>query len=78
MEYITIKSYQFSTEANIVKGLLESEGIKCYLQNDDMISFDPFFFTPNKGGIRLNVLEQDVDRALQLLEDNNFESIEGD
>lgn len=52
-----------------IKTVLEAEGITFYIQNEEMN------LTYRSRSARLLVLEDDVERALQLLKDLNLESL---
>lgn len=62
----TIATYSNITEAHIAKGMLESEGIKCQLKNELIAQTLPV-------GIELTVAESDVESALAILEESDFE-----
>jgi hypothetical protein len=46
--------------AHIVKGLLESNGIQCFLSDEYMVSLKPIL-NQAIGGIKLNVFEKDIE-----------------
>ena len=57
-------------EANIVKGLLESFGIECFLTEENMVTLNAMYSTA-VGGIKLNVFEKDTDRISAILQSEN-------
>lgn len=61
-----IMVYSRETEAYIVKGMLESEGIPTMLTNQTFSSVLPVGFN-SIGGVRLWVPTQDADKALAIL-----------
>ncbi|MBP5456814.1 MAG: DUF2007 domain-containing protein [Paludibacteraceae bacterium] len=63
---VVVATYYNQSQANIAKGLLEANGIECFLK-DEFINqiFSPF--NPAFGGIKLCVLEHNADDARQLL-----------
>jgi hypothetical protein len=63
VKLVTIKTFTNSFEANITKGRLESEGIKCFLKNEKIINTD-LLLSSAIGGIKLQVKEKDVKNAL--------------
>lgn len=71
MEFIAVRSYDNYIPAHIMMGRLEEEGIRCWLQNENSVTIDPFLSNAI-GGIKLMVPEIQADRALQLLA--SFES----
>lgn len=65
-KFVTISIFANSIDANISKGKLESEDIKCFLKNDTIIGNTGFNVT--YGGIELVVKEQDAERARAILD----------
>lgn len=61
-----IATYQYSSEAYLIKGKLESEGIKVFLQNENTINTDPLLSNA-LGGVKIFVYAKDVENALQIL-----------
>jgi predicted RNA-binding Zn-ribbon protein involved in translation (DUF1610 family) len=64
---IEIANYQFSSEAYLFKGKLESEGIEVFLQNENTINTDPLLSTA-LGGVKLFVNSEDVLQSKQILD----------
>jgi len=64
---IEIANYQFSSEAYLFKGKLESEGIEVFLQNENTINTDPLLSTA-LGGVKLFVNSEDVIQSKQILD----------
>jgi DNA-directed RNA polymerase subunit RPC12/RpoP len=71
----TIARYQYSTEAQIVKGRLESEGIQVFLSDNITIDTDPLVSNAI-GGVKLKVLAVDALRAQHILETINAYSVD--
>jgi len=65
-ELVTINVFADPTDANISKGKLEAEGIKCFLKNETMTGSTGLHVT--YGGIELVVAEQDSAKAKSILE----------
>ncbi|BDD08259.1 hypothetical protein FUAX_06910 [Fulvitalea axinellae] len=65
MGLTTIKTFDSSIEANLAKTKLENAGIQCVLFDENMGSLDPYSIAV--GGIRLNVLAEDIEKALAVL-----------
>ncbi|MFD1188301.1 putative signal transducing protein [Pontibacter rugosus] len=63
---VTIATFNEATEAHIVKGRLESEGILCFLGDEHIIGAQPFY-SAAVGGVKLRVTEQDVEEAQAIL-----------
>lgn len=62
-----IANYQYSSEAYLFKGKLESEGVEVFLQNENTINTDPLLSNA-LGGVKLFVKSEDVMKAKQILE----------
>ncbi len=64
---VTIKSFLTSSEAHILKGHLESEGIPCFLKNEGLVNTHALF-SDSTGQIELQIKEDDVEKAQKFLE----------
>ncbi|MCH7828879.1 DUF2007 domain-containing protein [Patescibacteria group bacterium] len=64
---ITIKTYPDRTEAELVKGVLESKGIKAMVSADDAGGMNPALLWAT-GGVRLLVKKKDIQMATEVLE----------
>lgn len=64
---VTIRSFADSFEANLALELLRAEGISGFLADQNMVAIGGGLYTNMVGGIRLQVPEEDAERALQLL-----------
>jgi len=67
--------YETFTEpinAHIVKGLLNSYGIECFLSDELMVTLN-VMYGPAIGWIKLHVFEKDVDRIQAILKSQNKE-----
>lgn len=65
--FTTIARFQYSTEAQIVKGRLEADGIEVFLTDNLTIDTDPLVSNAI-GGVKLKVLSQDVLKAQHILD----------
>ncbi len=63
----TIARYQYSTEAQIVKGRLEADGIPVFLSDSFTIDTDPLVSNAI-GGVKLKVYARDALRAQHILQ----------
>ena len=66
MDLITIKAFDESMQAHLVKSKLESEGIDVWLLDDHSVSVQPWASFA-LGGVKLQVRESDVEKAIELL-----------
>lgn len=64
--FVNIARFQYSSEAQIVKGKLQSEGIEVFLADQVLIDTDPLV-SQAIGGIKLNVYADDEERARAIL-----------
>lgn len=62
----TIARFKYSSEAQIIKGRLESDGIKVFLSDNLTIDTDPLISNAI-GGVKLKVLSEDAPKAEQIL-----------
>ena len=65
--FTTIATYQYSSEAQIIKGRLLSEGIEAFLADAVTIDTDPLVSNAI-GGVKLKVPTQDVTQAKEILQ----------
>ena len=68
---ITIHTFTFAHEVAIVRGRLESEGIPCFAQDELTLQVSPFH-SNTIGGVKLQVLESNVPRAIQILKEAGY------
>jgi len=68
---IVYRSYIDPIEANIVKGLLDTFEIKCFLSDENMITLNAMY-SPAVGGVKLNVFEKDIDRIANVIQSENY------
>ncbi len=65
-EIVLFHEFDSAIEANIIKGVLESNGVPCFLSNETFSSVLPLTNT-GVGSIRLNVFAEDVEKAQKIL-----------
>lgn len=65
--FTTIARFQYSSEAQIIKGRLEAEGIEVFLSDNLTIDTDPLVSNAI-GGVKLKVLSEQRDEAIEILE----------
>ena len=64
-ELVTLGSFEFLADVQIIKGKLESEGITVILKDENTVSIDPFASNA-LGGIKLQVYGSDKERAQEI------------
>ena len=62
MNLITLKTFDNSIDANMLRCQLELEGIQSYLKDENTITTNPLYNIA-LGGIKLQVIEQDYQKA---------------
>lgn len=63
MEFIILNSYNNYIEAHIAKGVLEEQGIRCWLKDENTITIDPIL-TNAVGGIKIMIAKEDEQKAV--------------
>ena len=63
----TLARFQYSTEAQIIKGRLEADGIQVFLADNITIDTDPLVSNAI-GGVKLKVLSNQFDEAKEILD----------
>ena len=76
-KFTLLRRFQYSSEATIYKGKLESEGIEVFLRDQITIDSNPFYSNA-LGGIRMFVKTEDFDKANEILGDINLYSVDDD
>lgn len=71
---VTIRQFRDLPEALLAKGSLESSGIECFLQDDNLVRLD-WFISNFIGGVKLCVQPQDAENALKLLDEPILEGL---
>lgn len=64
--FVTVARFTYSSEAKIIKGRLESDGIQTFLYDDITIDTDPFISNAI-GGVKLKVAKEDEEKAKNIL-----------
>lgn len=65
-EIVLYRTFDSAVEANIVKDVLETNGVPCFLSNEIFSSVLPLT-NSTVGAIRLNVFAEDVEKADTIL-----------
>jgi len=66
--FAIIKTFRNIGDAQVIKSLLESEGIECWLDNANMVSLN-WLYSDLLGGIKLRVKTEDAKKALEIIKD---------
>jgi len=74
-QFQLVGRYQYSSEAIIYKGKLESEGIEVYIRDNNIVDSNPLYSNA-VGGIKLFVKEEDLEKAQLILSEVSKYSID--
>ncbi|NIS75711.1 MAG: hypothetical protein GTO08_10630 [Deltaproteobacteria bacterium] len=66
---VTVATFSDVLEAKIVQSMLESEGIFCFMQDENIIGIN-WMLSAAVGGVKLKVRESDLNEASLLLSEN--------
>jgi hypothetical protein len=69
--FITVYTCTYPHEASLIRSLLEANGIKCFVPDENTVNVNPFYSLAI-GGLRIQVDETDVENALKLLKDHEY------
>ena len=75
--FVTIAKFQYTSEAQIIKGRLEADGIEVFLRDNFTIDTDPLV-SQAIGGVKLKVLAKDKTAALDILQSIKAYSLDND
>ena len=67
MDFVQLRSYDNYISAHISLTMLQDAGINCHLQDEHIITLDPFL-SPALGGMKLMVYPTQAERAVELLQ----------
>ncbi len=70
-ELVTIRTFVYPHDLHLVKVYLESRGIECFVK-DEFIVQAYHLFSPAVGGIKLQVWQQDLERATEILTETGY------
>ncbi len=74
-QFQLVGRYQYSSEALIYKGKLESEGIDVFIRDNNIVDSNPLYSNA-VGGIKLFVKEEDLEKAQLILSEVSQYSID--
>ncbi len=70
-KFITIKTFTYAYELAVLKGRLESEGIQCFIKNENFSQIASLYSNAI-GGVQLQVLEADIPEAIEILKEGDY------
>ena len=68
MKLVTLRTFDNSIQAHLLKSKLESEDIACYLFDENIVGLYPLY-NITVGGIKLKINEQDVEKATMIIQE---------
>ena len=68
---VTVLTATYSHEVAVIRGRLESESITCFMQDELTVQVNPFYSNAI-GGVKLQVLSSDLDRAIEILKEAGY------
>lgn len=68
---IVFQTFSDPIQANIVKGLLSSYAIECFLSDENIVTLNALYSNA-VGGVKLNVFERDIERISEILQSENL------
>ncbi len=71
MKTARLTSCNTSFDANMIKSKLDSEGIECFISNENFSTIYPFL----SGAIDIMVKEEDLERAKEIIGDDSAKDI---
>lgn len=77
MKLLTLKTFDNSIDAHLMKSKLESEGISCFMFDENVVGLNPLY-NMAVGGIKLKVIEADVNKAITIIEEMTNSSLIND
>lgn len=63
---VVYQTFTDPVNAHIIKGVLDSNGIECFISDENIVSVNPLY-SQAVGGVKLNVFERDVPMINSLL-----------
>lgn len=65
---ITVATFNDPLEAHIICGRLQADGIECFLADENIVQAN-WLYANAVGGVKLKVLQEDVEAAMAVLEE---------
>lgn len=76
-KFMLLRRFQYSTEAIIYQGKLESQGIEVFLRDNNIVDSNPLYSNA-VGGVKLFVKTEDFDKANEIINDVSLYSVGDD
>jgi len=69
---ITVGTFSKPEEAHLLRGRLESGGVRAYIQDENLVQMN-WLYSNAIGGVRVQIAEEDVEQAQAILRQNTIE-----
>ena len=76
-KFTLLRRFQYSSEALIYQGKLESHGIEVFMRDLNTVDSNPLYSNA-VGGVKLFVLTEDFDKANEIISDVSLYSVDDD
>ena len=76
-KFTFLRRFQYSSEAIIYQGKLESQGIEVFLRDNNIVDSNPLYSNA-VGGVKMFVKTEDFDKANEVLGDVSLFSVDDD
>lgn len=70
---ITVSTFSKPEDAHMLRMRLEAGGVPAYVQDENMVQTD-WLYSNAIGGVRVQIAEDDLDRAKEILQDPGIET----
>jgi len=70
-KFITVLTVTFPHEVAVIRGRLEAEGIICFVKDELTVQVNPFYSNAI-GGVKLQVLESDLNQTVEILKETGY------
>jgi len=70
-KFITVLTVTFPHEVAVIRSRLESEGITCFVKDELTVQVYPFYSNA-LGGVKLQVLEKDLNQTVAILKETGY------
>ena len=74
-KFTFLRRFQYSSEAVIYQGKLESQGIEVYVRDNNIVDSNPLYSNA-VGGVKLFVRTEDFDKANEILDDVSLYAVD--
>ena len=74
-KFTLLRRFQYSSEATIYQGKLESQGIEVFMRDNNIVDSNPLYSNA-VGGVKMFVKTEDFDKANEILGDVSLYSVD--